>query len=45
MVKLVGSKSGLLEVAIRESFPYNKANVEESKARERGEEKEGPLSW
>lgn len=32
VVQLVGSESGLLKVAIRESFPYKKANAEERKA-------------
>lgn len=32
VVKLVRSRSGLLKAAMRDSFPYNKASAEESKA-------------
>lgn len=31
VVKLIGSKSGLLKIAIRDSIPCNKGNAEESK--------------
>lgn len=48
VVKLVWSRSGLLEAAVRESFPYNKASAEESKASggkktEKKESKQGVL--